>query len=243
MRVAIISDVHGNLEALEEVLKAIDKIGVDRIYCLGDIVGYNPNPSECIALLKERGIVSIKGNHERGVLDLVPLYYFNDMARKAVMWTRSVLSHEDMEFLRGLPESTKLSSDIYMVHGSMRDPDGYILSELDAGREFYALEEAGGRILFFGHTHVQGAFVPSGSGMYFTRFSEIDLKGVSMALVNPGSVGQPRDMDPRAAFAIYDGSEGSIRFFRVEYPVDRVVERIKEVGLLGWLGERLKKGI
>ncbi len=239
--IGIVSDVHANLEALEKVFESLDELGVSRVYCLGDIVGYGPNPVECISILRDRKVVSIKGNHERGVLSELPLYWFNDAAREAILWTKSVLSKGELLYLSGLPEFLK-EDGFFLVHGSLRDPDGYIISEFDAYKEFYALEESSLKLLFFGHTHVQGAFVLKDGSVDFVR-EDFSLEDVDMAIVNPGSVGQPRDLDPRAAFLVFDEVKKEIRFFRVEYPLEKTIEKIKSFGLPGWLGERLKKGI
>lgn len=240
MVLAVLSDIHGNLEALEEVLREISKRKVDAFYFLGDIVGYNPDPGPCIERVLELGAKSIKGNHERAVLGEVPLYTFNDLARAAVLWTRGVLSPDHVEFLKSLPE--KIVEEFCFVHGSLRDPDYYILGPRDAVMEIYALEEIGKKVLFFGHTHVQGAFLLKGSKLSFTT-KPFYLDQYDFALINPGSVGQPRDGDPRAAALLYDSSTGLVEFLRVEYPVEKVVKKIEERGLPRWLGERLKKGI
>ena len=240
MTLAILSDIHGNLEALEAVLKELSKREVDAFYCLGDIVGYNPDPGPCVEKILELGARCIKGNHERAVLGELPLYIFNELARAAVLWTRRVLGPEHMEFLRSLPE--KIVEEFCFVHGSLRDPDYYILSPRDAVMEIYALEEMGRKVLFFGHTHVQGAFLLKESSLSFTTRS-FYLDHYDFALVNPGAVGQPRDGDPRAAALLCDSSTGLVEFLRIEYPVEKVVSKIEERGLPRWLGERLKKGI
>ncbi len=238
-KLGIISDIHGNFEALEVVLEELKRRGVDKIYCLGDIVGYNPNPCECIEKIKTNNIVSIKGNHERAVLSITPIYHFNPVAREAIIWTMERLSKEDMEFLKNLPD--KIINDFCFVHGSIRDPDHYIFSGSDAIKEFYALEEIGKKFLFFGHTHVQGAFVLKKDELLFTN-SRFNLNDCSYAIINPGSVGQPRDGDWRAAAAILDDN-GWVEFIRLAYPIDKVIEKIEKSGLPRWLGERLKKGI
>ncbi len=245
MRVAIISDVHANLEAFEAVLKEIDRVGVDSIVSLGDVVGYNPNPNECIDLLMERTIPSLMGNHDAVAAGLEDPIDFNPIARKAVVWTRTVLNDEHKQYLREQPERRRLAPGIELVHGSLLNRDHYILSDWDVEQNFSLMSAANPpiHVLFFGHTHCQEAFTMRPDGVWSTVAERVlYLKEGECALVNPGSVGQPRDQDPRAAFAIYDSDAQKIELFRTAYDVATCAQKILAAGLPKELAHRLYQG-
>ncbi|HVY55868.1 MAG TPA: metallophosphoesterase family protein [Thermodesulfobacteriota bacterium] len=238
MRYAIISDIHANLEALLAVLDEIDKCGADCVICLGDIVGYGASPNECVEVIKERQILSLTGNHDKAACGLTEPIDFNPLARRAVLWTREALTPGNREFLRSLPEEGT-AGDFMIVHGAPSDPDRYILSEYDAEEEFPLLGDH--RLCFFGHTHVRILYSLSGEGVGVSRDERVRLLGGASCLVNPGSVGQPRDRDPRAAFLIYD-DRGEVEFRRVAYPIETAMKKIIESGLDRFLAERLSLG-
>lgn len=238
MRYAIISDIHSNLEAFLAVLDEIDRSGADRIICLGDIVGYGASPNECVDIIKDRQIYSLTGNHDKAACGITEPYNFNAVARRAALWTRGELTPENREYLNGLPEEGMIDG-FMIVHGSPSDPDRYILSEYDAAEEFPLLGE--NKLCFFGHTHVRVLYSLSGGEVETSKAEHIRLREDTKYLVNPGSVGQPRDRDPRAAYLIFD-DRGEIEFRRVVYPVEAAQKKIIESGLDTVLAERLSLG-
>ncbi len=245
MRVLVVSDIHGNLHALRAVLAAAGE--VDQIWNLGDAVGYGANPNEVIALLQERAAVNVRGNHDRVCAGLTSSHGFNPVAAQAADWTQAALSPDNLAWLRAVPKGpVKATEEATCVHGSPLDEDHYILSMRDA---WTPLQRMGTSLTFFGHTHVQGAFLQSEADWEEVR-PECDAKGVYelrvaeglRLLVNPGSVGQPRDRDPRAAFAIYDTQAQTITFRRVAYDVEGAQAAIREAGLPDRLAQRLTAG-
>ena len=238
MRYAVISDIHSNLEAFVAVLAEIDKIGADGVICLGDIVGYGANPNECVEIIKNRRIFSLIGNHDKAACGLTEPYSFNSSARRAALWTRDELTPENIEYLRGLPDESAVHG-FMLVHGAPSNPDKYILSEYEAAEEFPLLGEY--RLCFFGHTHVRVFYTFMEGEVESSTAERSRLQADAKYLVNPGSVGQPRDQDPRAAFLIID-EPGEIEFRRVDYPIEAAQKKIIECGLDRFLAERLSLG-
>lgn len=238
MRYAIISDIHANLEAFLAVLDEIDKSDAVRVICLGDIVGYGANPNECVDIIKERQIMSLIGNHDKAACGLTEPLDFNPVARRAVLWTRGELTPANREYLSGLPEEGMIDG-FMIVHGAPSDPDKYILSEYDAAEEFPLSEE--NKLCFFGHTHVRVLYSYSRGDVHVSREEHVRIKEETGYLINPGSVGQPRDKDPRAAYLIYDDC-GDVEFRRVAYPIEGAQKKIIESGLDRVLAERLSLG-
>lgn len=239
MKYAIISDIHSNLEALSSVLDVIDGEGVEHIVCLGDIVGYGADPNSCVEIIKERNIPSVLGNHDAVACGIYEPTLFNDMAAHAALWTREELHPENRLFINKLPEKLTID-DFLAVHGAISDPDKYILSAYDARPEFSMMEEK--TICFFGHTHVAITYFYVNNRVDTFSPSDIALEGGVKYLINPGSVGQPRDGDPRASFVIYD-DQGIAEYKRVEYDIKRAQEKILKTGLDQKLAERLSYGI
>lgn len=252
MRYLILSDLHSGLEAFEACLRsAAGKF--DSAVCLGDVVGYGPDPNAVIAQLLERTGLVIRGNHDRACCGLASAEDFNPWAKTATYWTRSVLSDENTAFLCGLPAGPKVLPGFEMVHGSPRDEDEYIMSALDAAP---ALQEQNLQLVFFGHTHYQGGFAHDRRGAvrrigieksgeeaaYESRVASLTLQDGTRYLVNPGSVGQPRDGDWRAAFAIYDDALRQIDFHRVAYDLPKTQEKMARAGLPEPLILRLEAG-
>lgn len=240
MKHAIISDIHSNLEALESVFQEIDKLGVDSTICLGDIVGYGGNPNECVEMIRERKIESIMGNHDIVACGKKEPFDFNPIAKEAALWTRATLTAENREFLRNLPEMREID-DFLIVHGAISDSDLYILSAYDAFSEFKLMKRS--NICFFGHTHVRMYYVFLGGDVCCPSDFEFKIKPKAKYLVNPGSVGQPRDRDPRSSFLIYDSEESVVRFIRQEYDTESAKKKIIESGLDRRLADRLSLGI
>lgn len=238
MKYAIISDIHANLEAFLSVLTAIDAADTDRIICLGDIVGYGADPNECVEIIRTRGITSLIGNHDAAACGLYEPFDFNPAASEAVLWTREKLTRENREFLTGLPEKEVIDG-FMIVHGAVSDPDKYILSVYDAAPEFALLREE--RLCFFGHTHVSVSYSLDRGRITESRAEGFQLREGAKYLVNPGSVGQPRDRDPRASFLIYD-DRGKAEFRRVEYFIEGAQKKILKSGLNKFLAERLSFG-
>lgn len=245
MRYLIVSDLHANLEALNAVIReAADRY--DRVVCCGDLVGYGADPNPVTAWVQENCVAVVRGNHDRASTGLDDLEWFNPVARAAAIWTLDNLSAENAEYIRGLPQGPVLVDDFQVVHGSPYDEDEYVLAAGDAGQAFGYLEA---RLAFFGHTHVQGGFIWNQSrvetiGRTSVRSDRqvIEIDPQCAYLVNPGSVGQPRDGDPRAAFVVYDSEAHMLTYFRVAYDVAGAQKRILEVGLPPILAERLSVG-
>ncbi len=242
MRYAVISDVHSNLEALGAVLHSIDTIGVDSILCLGDIVGYNADPNECVEIIRERGIVAVMGNHDERVAGIKEPHDFNPIAADAVYWTREELTEENLEYLRGLPRRLLLHDGIMMIHGWVNDTDRYIMNPHDAEVNFHMLAESGSRLCFFGHPHVAVAYIRERGEVGYSFDEQLSLEEEKEYLINPGGAGQPRDRDPRAPFLIYDSDQKTVTFHRVEYDIEKTMEKILYAGLPRTLAERLRSG-
>lgn len=220
MRFGVISDVHGNRVALDAVFD--DMPPVDRLVCAGDVVGYNPWPAECVAELRARGVLTVEGNHDRVVAG-ESSFGFNSMAAEAARYAREHLDDDAIEWLRTLPRKRRLADDrVCIVHDHPTRRDHYTYPE-----EFDPdlLAKSNADVLVLGHTHVQA----------HETFDE----GI---VLNPGSVGQPRDGDPRAAYAVLDLDAMTVEERRVEYDVEAVVEAVNEAGLPARLGERLREG-
>ena len=239
MRYAIISDIHANFDAFETVLKDIDSSQIDRTVCLGDVVGYGAQPRECIAALREREILTIAGNHDYAAIGKTNINYFNAYAKEATLWTRKVCSEEDKGWLKGL-SLVEYLEDFTMVHGTLYAPElfDYILTTYDAYLSLQLLESS---VCFLGHSHVPINFVWE-EMISFNYDRDIALKPNVKMLVNVGSVGQPRDGDPRAAYAVYDTESGLLRHVRVTYDVEAAQSKILAAGLPPFLASRLAAG-
>ncbi len=244
MRTAVIADIHANLEALTAVLESIKAFTVDETVCLGDMAGYNANPNECLDILRSEQIRCILGNHDACAAGIEEPDVFNSQARAAVLWTREQLSEENRQFLTSLPREERVR-DFFLFHGSIHDTDRYILYRNDAVENFRRLAALPGplSIGFFGHTHVRAVLIEQ-QGILSTSLSPEDLELFSgkRYLINPGSVGQPRDGDPRAAFLVYDDQDHKVVFHRVEYDIRTCQEKIIRAGLPPRLAERLEWG-
>lgn len=235
MRVALLSDIHSNLEALDAVLAALPP--VDRILVLGDIVGYGPDPNGVITRLRASGARAVRGNHDQAMLAPETLDWFNPHAAAAARWTRSVLTQQSLRFLAGLPSHGRVGRH-RAVHGSPNKPYiwEYILHDLQA---LEILVKLGRRWCFFGHTHLPRIFTEEGE-----QLPGLDgwLPLPPSALVNPGSVGQPRDGNPMASFAVADLDTEAVRFYRVAYDIATTQAKIREAGLPEIEAARLAQG-
>jgi predicted phosphodiesterase len=240
MRLAVISDIHANYHALEAVLEEIDAAGVDAVWCLGDTVGYGPLPNECCETVQRRADLCLVGNHDLVVLGELVVSDFNDEAAAAAIWTAEVLTGEARTFLSGL-RPLAARDGVELFHASARDPVWeYVLSE-DAARATFELTQA--PVVLVGHSHVALALAYDGgevAGGLAPAGTEAELKG--RWLLNPGSVGQPRDGDSRAAWLLLDLERRFAAFHRVAYPIDRTQDEMRERGLPRALGARLERG-
>ena len=242
MRYAVISDIHSNLEALEAFLKCAESLSPDRTVCLGDIVGYNANPNECVGLVRDKKMLCLMGNHDSRVAGLEEPTDFNLQAAQAVHWTRKNITTENAEFLRTLPRSLPVNKKFLAVHGWINDTDRYIFGSMDALANFEMMEETKTCLCFFGHTHVPIAYAKGKEVEWVRPAGTIALEKGKSYLVNPGSIGQPRDRDPRASFLVYDDKKSEITFYRIDYDIAATAAKIMEAGLPERLAERLKLG-
>jgi len=237
LKIALISDIHGNLEALEVVTKAINQIGVDRIICLGDVVGYGANPVECLELVKSIADVIILGNHDAAVIERESLELFNDYAIEAILWTRSKLSSDHLSDLASLPMYT-IEDRLHFVHGTPCNPQrwNYIFTTEDASHQF---NHVLGDICFVGHSHVPGDYRDSKSEKR-SNTPEITSNPAKLKrIINVGSIGQPRDRDPRLGFVIFDDQTDQVEFVRLTYDIDTAASKIRQAGLPEFLADRL----
>jgi predicted phosphodiesterase len=241
VRVAVLSDIHANYHALEAVLEEVSAESPDELWCLGDVVGYGPEPNRCCELARERFAVCLAGNHDLAVLGELRLEDFNAEAAAAARWTQGVLTAESEAFLRGLrPWAHR--EDVALVHGSPIDPVwDYVLSEDSVRRSLAAVAEP---LLLVGHSHLPIRIRSAGgmvNGGLARAGDQIDLTGARW-LLNPGSVGQPRGGDPRAAWLLLDLDAGRASFRRTTYPVARTQAEIRAAGLPDSLAARLPLG-
>lgn len=237
MRLAILSDVHANLEALRAVLGDMSARQVDRIVCLGDIVGYNADPAACIALLRESGALCVAGNHDRAVAGLITTEGFGAIGARAIAWTRARLDSDALAFLAGLPLQASFRDHLVAVHGILR-PDGgcertYIHNDERRLQCFAALaaHPSRARVCAFGHTHHLGVFELRGGRMQALMGDHLLLQEEAHYLVNPGSVGQPRTAERRATYLVLDTGSGALTVHRVGYDARLALAKARQAGL------------
>lgn len=240
------SDLHANWPALEAVLEHAEG-KYEQIICCGDLVGYNPDPARVVDWVRESCTAVIRGNHDKVVAGTEGLEWFNDVAQFAAQWTTAHLSREHIDYLRALPSGPVTLKHCQMWHGSPRDEDEYVTNVREAAPCFPFMEMPAA---FFGHTHLQGAFFSRyrRTGIFppvpkDTSEAVIELDPDTLFLVNPGSVGQPRDADPRAAYAILDPERKYIALRRAKYPVQQTADAICKAGLPPVLAQRLLAGV
>jgi len=250
VRILILSDIHANLEALEACLEAAPSY--DRVVNLGDVVGYGASPNEVIEQSRKLGGPIVRGNHDKACSGVTSIDGFNPVAGMAVLWTRTMLARENLHWLHELPQGPLTLEDVpnvQFVHGSPLDEDEYLINLVEA---LEPLEETEIPLTFFGHTHIQGGFLLNGEDAAVLRpvykapkskeEFELKLKKEPKYLINPGSVGQPRDNDWRAAFAVYDNDARIVTYCRVPYDVEAAQERIIQAELPERLAARLAHG-
>jgi predicted phosphodiesterase len=240
MRVALISDIHANLPALEATAEAIDRERVDQVWCLGDLVGYGPHPNECCAWAQKHASVGLAGNHDLGVIGSLSLDDFAGDAAVAARWARSILEPEAHAYLSALPSSS-VAEGIGLYHGSPRDPVWEYVLSWEAARD--AIHDSGTEVTIVGHSHVPLAIPQEGTeGGHAPAGTEIDLAR-GRWLLNPGSVGQPRDGNAGAAWLLLDLGGRRASFRRTPYDVERTQSAIRAAGLPDALAERLAHGV
>lgn len=261
MKYAVISDIHANLPALNAVLQAIAAQGADRIVCLGDITGYHTEPAACVQRLREADALCVVGNHDRAVIGAIPPVGLSPEAQRAVVWTRERLQDDVREFLATLPLKRAIDGVLVAVHGALHPDTGCEWVRLDddpkraLSLDALALHPSGARVCAFGHTHRPGVWERCADGaIRRVRGTTVTLRPDAWYLVNPGSVGEPRDQDLRASFLMLDMRAASVRFLRVPYDRPSVMARTRAAGLLppprlpwlpaplrAWLGQWLRR--
>jgi len=239
MRIAILSDLHANLEATEAVLADARERECTQYVCLGDVVGYNANPHECVEIVQKLECPVVKGNHDEQASLEESSRDFNPLAEMAINWTREQLTQADKEWLRGLP-FTRQVRDFTIVHATLDTPErwDYVFNPLDAVPSFTYQHTT---VCFFGHTHVAGAFVRD-DGVKRVKADQLTIEPAKKYFINTGSVGQPRDGDWRAAYCIFHTDKNVVEQRRVKYGVETAMEKIIKAGLPRLLAERLKLG-
>ena len=239
MKFAIIADIHGNLEAFQVVLEDAKKQQVTHFACLGDVVGYNANPKECLDIVRAMNMPCVKGNHDEYCSSEEDLEGFNPHAAEAVNWTRKQLTQEERHWLRDL-KYVRLVASFSMVHATLDGPQrwGYVFDKLMAAASFTYQNTS---VCFFGHTHVPVAFIRD-SVVRGGTYSKFKVEPGKKYFVNVGSVGQPRDGNPKSAYVIYDMEEGTIELRRLDYDIAKAQKKIMEAGLPQRLADRLAVG-
>lgn len=237
MRYALLSDIHANWEALETAAKDIQSRQIDRIAVLGDTVGYGANPTECFEWAVEHAAIYLLGNHEKALFDPKIRESFNSTAAEAIVWTEKEIKKSAIEKARELPY-TKIENNLIFAHSSPDDPESfrYILSANDAESAFHAMTES---VCFIGHTHVPCCFCEATKTATYLVPGVIQLEAQGRNLLNPGSVGQPRDRDPRLSYGIYDDQARTFEIVRLTYDNQKAAQKIRDAGLPKFLADRL----
>ncbi len=240
MRYGILADIHGNLEAFNAVIEACRNYGVRQFFCLGDIVGYGANPKECIALVRENKMTTVAGNHDWAACGRLDREYFNPTAKEAIIWTAEHLTNEEKSYLYNL-ELTFTHKEFILVHGTLNQPEEFhYLTDIDESMDTFYLMDRG--VCFVGHTHVPQIFVKDKDNVDFCPLDYVEVEGDGKYIVNVGSVGQPRDGNPMAAYGIYDPDLKRIEIKRVPYDVKAAQKKILEASLPEMLASRLTIG-
>ena len=242
MRYALIGDIHANFDALETVLTDIENRSIDKIICLGDVVGYGAEPARCVEKMWDLGCETIAGNHDWAAIEKIPIDFFNDYAKQAAIWTREQLSPEHKSWLKELP-LTRRFDDCAIAHGTFHRPEAfnYITTVFDAQMSFAALKDLQRSVGFIGHSHVPVAFFDT-DPITYTLDQDIPRDSEAAMMVNIGSVGQPRDENPQASYCIFDSEQGLAQIIRLDYDIDAAAAKIREAGLPEVLAMRLYQG-
>lgn len=245
MRIALFSDVHGNIEALEAILSRFEEVGgIDVYACLGDIVGYGAEPEACCSRIRELADVTLLGNHDAAVAGRMDYSYYYDAAREALDWCRERLSPVNLKWLEGLPYTHRLGEDVELSHGSPHQPQEYdYVFSAEQAHELLSQKPDLAKVTFIGHSHLTKVFAVSDDAALDVVAPKFTLKPQFKYVVTVGSVGQPRDYDPRACAGIYDTETQSYQYVRVEYDVESQRKKIVDAGLAENFGTRLLLGI
>ena len=236
----IVSDIHGNLEALTAVLADADG-RYDSIICLGDLVGYGADPNAVVDWARANVKTIIRGNHDKACCGIDPLEHYNPHARASASWTRGILTSESFRFLENLPRGPLRYDNFDLIHGSPADEDEYLITVGDVDHIRSSIDSP---LYLFGHTHVQGGFLVTRTTVKrITPGRIFDIELNHTCLLNPGAVGQPRDRDPRAAYAIFTPQERTFEYRRVAYDIDKAADKILAAGLPDSLAARLYQGL
>ncbi len=240
MRYYIISDIHGNLEGLERALQDIESDLPGEVICLGDVVGYGPDPNECCRVIKEKASVTILGNHDESVIEDVDLSYFNPFAREAILWTKQSLTEESLDFLRSLPLMHNTEHACF-VHATPLQPEewNYIFNFEEALANFRMIQQ---KVCFIGHSHQPMLLGYDGRQIIIHKSNTLEPKDSLKYIINVGSVGQPRDGDPRLSYAVYDSDSKSCQIRRLAYDIQKTQDKMRKAGLNEFLIERLSIG-
>ncbi|HTU81378.1 MAG TPA: metallophosphoesterase family protein [Candidatus Acidoferrales bacterium] len=240
MRYAVFSDIHGNLESLQCALALLAP--EDVLVCLGDMVGYGPNPNECLALLRERATHAVLGNHDLAALESFGVEFFNDAAREAIAWTQSVLNESNREWLNSLSYELRYENFL-LVHGAPVNYFEYILDKRAAAAAFGRTDAP---LIFVGHTHIAEYWVREDDGgighKHMQHGGELFMEPGKRYIADVGSIGQPRDLNPEASFVFYEPERGRIEWVRYDYPIATVQQKIHEAHLPEYLADRLVAG-
>ena len=241
MRYGIISDIHSNLEAMESVIHAFKEQHIQSLFCLGDLVGYGANPLPCLKMIQELNIISVAGNHDWAVSGKFDFTNFNPAAQEAVLWTRSQLTSEHKQFLNNLDLIYQNDSFI-LVHGTLNQPEFfyYLFSNEDSMETFHLMDRS---VCFVGHTHIPQIFIKREENIIQWPLKEVDVDQKNKYIVNVGSVGQPRDGNPMAAYCIFDTVLKKIEIKRIRYDVNKARLKILRAGLPQSLAQRLAIGL
>lgn len=240
VRYAIVTDIHSNIEALDAAFAQLAPDDV--VLCLGDIVGYGPNPNECVARIRERAAITVLGNHDLAAIDNFGIQYFNPAAREAMRWTQAVLDPDHLRWLNGLGYEYRLP-ECLLVHGAPQEYFEYILDKIGAARAFAATDAP---VIFIGHTHIAEYYDlhPDGSidHRHLQQGGDVRIQPGHRYLINVGSVGQPRDLNPAASFGLFEPDAALVRVVRFAYPIQAVQEKIVQAQLPDALARRLLVG-
>jgi predicted phosphodiesterase len=242
VRYLVISDIHANWEALEAVLEAA-KGNYDQILCCGDLIGYGADPNAVVEWTRDNCQTVIRGNHDKAGVNLADLEWFNPVAQIATVWTHQALTPENMQYVADLPAGPFQVEDFSLVHGSPLNEDEYLLNISEAAEAFSYQPS---QVVFFGHTHLQGGFEWRQKKTWRIDSAPdakvLELDARSAYLINPGSVGQPRDENPEAAFVIFDSDEQLVTYHRTPYDIEKAQAKIRGAGLPTVLADRLAVG-
>ncbi len=246
MRYLILSDIHGNWEALQAVL-AQARSEYDSILCCGDLVGYGADPDAVTEWVRDNVASIVRGNHDKAAAGLEDLEWFNPVAKRSALWTQAAMKPENIAYLRDLTKGPERVNGFQILHGSPLDEDEYVVTEYDVAQIAPYLDS---EVSFFGHTHLQGVFLCHRNGIFTfggvdqnSKDHAVELENDASYLINPGSVGQPRDGDPRAAYAVYQPEARLVTLFRTEYNVAVAQKKILQAGLPELLAARLEAGV